>query len=50
MESFGYYVFVLVAVIVGIIVFKKVATCLVKAIVLLLLLAALAGVYYFCFT
>lgn len=39
----------LVAVIVGIIVFKKVATCLLKTLVLLILVAALAAVYYFCF-
>ena len=49
MENFGYYVFVLVAGIVGIIVLKKVATCLLKTLVLLILVAALVAVYYFCF-
>ena len=45
MDSIGYYVFVLMAVVVGFLVVKKVASCLIKTAVMLLLVTALAVVY-----
>lgn len=47
MEDFGYYVFALVVLIVGFLIIKKVATCLIKAIVGIVVLALLAGVYLY---
>lgn len=46
MEDFGYYVFALVVLIVGFLVVKKVATCLIKAVVSFIVLAVLAGIYW----
>ncbi len=50
MEKFYYYIFVLVAIIVGFLVFKKVATCLIKTIITIAIVAVLAAIYwlYFC--
>lgn len=45
-NSFVYYVFVLIAIVVGFLVVKKVASCLVKSIVLVLLVAALFFLYF----
>lgn len=45
--SFSYYIFCIVAVIVGLFVVKKIAGCVIKAIVLLAIIAALAAIYYF---
>jgi hypothetical protein len=49
MESIGYYIFLLAAVMIGFIVVKKVASCLIKTAVMFLLVAALAAVYYLYF-
>lgn len=46
MEDFGYYVFALVVLIVGFMIVKKVATCMIKAIVGIIVLAILAGIYW----
>ncbi len=46
MEDFGYYVFALVVLIVGFLVVKKVATCMIKAVVGFIVLAVLAGIYW----
>lgn len=46
MDDFGYYIFALVVLVVGFLVVKKVATCLVKTIIGILVLAILAGIYW----
>ncbi len=46
MENFGYYVFALVVLIVGFMIVKKVATCMIKAVVGVIVLAVLAAVYW----
>ena len=42
----GYYIFVLVAVIVAFLVIKKVASCLIKSAILIAMVVALAAIYY----
>lgn len=46
MDDFGYYIFALVVLVVGFLIVKKVATCLVKTIVGILVLAILAAIYW----
>ncbi len=46
MDDFGYYIFALVVLVVGVLIVKKVATCLVKTIIGILVLAILAGIYW----
>lgn len=46
MENFGYYVFALIVLIVGFMIVKKVATCMIKAVVGVIVLAVLAAVYW----
>lgn len=46
MGNIGYYIFALVVLIVGFLVVKKVATCLIKTIVTIVVLAVLAGIYW----
>ncbi|WP_418327223.1 sulfate transporter [Segatella hominis] len=46
MDDFGYYIFALVVLVVGFLIVKKVATCLVKTIIGMLVLAILAGIYW----
>ena len=46
MGNIGYYVFALVAIMVAFIVVKKVASCMIKTVVLLVLILALAAIYY----
>lgn len=46
MDDFGYYILALVVLVVGFLIVKKVATCLVKTIVGILVLAILAGIYW----
>lgn len=46
MGDFGYYIFALVVLIVGFLVVKKVATCLIKTVVTVIVLAFLAGIYW----
>mgnify|MGYP006960341316 FL=1 len=46
MGDFGYYIFALVVLIVGFLVVKKVATCLIKTVVIVIVLAILAGIYW----
>lgn len=46
MDDFGYYIFALVVLVVGFLIVKKVATCLVKTIIVILVLAILAGIYW----
>lgn len=49
MNQIGYYIFVLVAVIVAFIVVKKVASCMIKSVILLAMVAALAAIYWLYF-
>ena len=46
MENVGYYIFVLVAIIVAFLVIKKVASCLIKSAILIAMVVALAAIYY----
>jgi hypothetical protein len=46
MDDFGYYIFALIVLVVGFLIVKKVATCLVKTIIGILVLAILAGIYW----
>lgn len=46
MGDFGYYIFALVVLIVGFLVVKKVAICLIKTVVTVIVLAILAGIYW----
>ena len=46
MENIGIYIFILVAIIVAFLIIKKVTTCLVKSIVLIVLVAVLGYVYW----
>lgn len=46
MGDFGYYIFALVVLIVGFLVVKKVATCLIKTVVTVIVFAILAGIYW----
>ena len=46
MANIGYYLFLLAAIIVGFLIVKRVATCLVKSVVLIALAVVLAVVYY----
>lgn len=46
MDNFGYYVAGLILLIVGFLVMKKVASCMIKTVVTLVLVAALVAVYY----
>ena len=45
MNHFEYYVFALIVLIVGFLIVKKVATCLFKTVVTVIVLAILAGIY-----
>ena len=47
MENISYYLFVLAVIIVGVAIIKKVASCMIKTAVFIVILAVLAYVYYF---
>jgi hypothetical protein len=49
MGNIGYYIFVLVALMVAFLVVKKVASCMIKTVVLLAMVIALAAIYYLYF-
>lgn len=49
MENFSYYIFCIVALIVGVFIVKKVAGCLIRTILFAVVIAALAAVYYLYF-
>lgn len=46
MDNFGYYVAGLILLIVGFLVMKKVASCMIKTVVTMVLVVALVAVYY----
>lgn len=45
-NNFGYYVFCLVAIIVGLFVMKKITGCIVRTVILAIVVAALAAAYF----
>lgn len=49
MGNIGYYIFVLVAIIVAFLVVKKVASCMIKSAILIALVVFLAAIYYLYF-
>lgn len=49
MENFSYYIFCIIALIVGVFIIKKVAGCLIKTIIFAVIIAALAIIYYMYF-
>ncbi len=46
MTNIGYYIFVLIAIIVGFLVIKRVASCLIKSAILIVMVVVLAAIYY----
>lgn len=46
MDNAGYYIFLLVAVIVAFLVIKRVASCIIKSAILIAMVVALAAIYY----
>lgn len=49
MENLSYYIFCIVALIVGVFIIKKVAGCLIRTVIFAVIVAALAVVYYLYF-
>ncbi len=49
MENFGYYIFALIVLIVGFLIVKKVATCLIKTVITVIILAILGIAYWLYF-
>lgn len=49
MENFAYYIFCLIALIMAILIFKKVAGCLIKSIIFAVILAVLVALYFMYF-
>lgn len=49
MDNFAYYIFCIVAIIVAVLVLKKVAGCLIKTVIFVAIVAALAAVYFLYF-
>ncbi len=47
MSNVGYYIFALAVLIIGVALIKKIASCMVKTVIFILLLAALAYIYFF---
>jgi len=50
MGNISYYIFVLAALIVAFLVVKKVTSCMIKTVVLLAMVVALAAIYFLYFT
>lgn len=46
MDSLGYYIFCIIAVIIGFLIIKKITGCLIKTLIALVVAALLAAVYY----
>jgi hypothetical protein len=49
-HNFGYFIFILIAIVVGIITVKKVTGCLIKAVIGVALVAILALLYFLYFS
>lgn len=45
-SNFGYYIFIIVAIIVSFLVFKKVTGCIIKFVLTAIIVMVLAAVYY----
>ncbi|MEE1384432.1 MAG: hypothetical protein U0K29_00100 [Prevotella sp.] len=45
-SNFGYYIFIIVAIIVGFLVFKKVTGCIIKLVLTAIVVSVLAAIYY----
>ena len=50
MENFGYYIFCIIAFVVAFLLVKKVAGCMIKTVIMAIVIALLAAIYYFCFS
>ena len=48
-SQFGYYIFCILAFMVAFLLVKKIAGCMIKTVVMAVLLAILAGIYYMYF-
>ena len=46
MDNIGYYIFILVAIIVAFLIIKKVASCLIRPVVAIVLVAVLGYIYW----
>ncbi len=46
MENIGYYLFMLAAIVVAFLIVKRVVSCLVRSVVLIVLVAVLGYIYY----
>lgn len=49
MENFGYYIFCIVAFIVGFLLLKKITGCLIKTVLMAVIVAVLAIIYFLYF-
>lgn len=45
-SNFGYYVFIIVAIIFGFLIFKKITVCIIKLVLTAIVVIALAAIYY----
>ena len=48
-SQFGYYIFCIIAFIIAFLFLKKIAGCLIKTVIMAIVVAVLAGIYYMCF-
>ncbi len=48
-SQFGYYIFCIIAFIMTFLLLKKIACCLIKTVIMAIVLAVLAGIYYMYF-
>ena len=46
MQNLGYYIFILVAIVVAFLIIKKVASCMIRSVVAVVLVAVLAYIYW----
>ena len=49
MENFGYYVFCIIAFLVAVLLVKKIAGCMIKTVIMAVVVAVLAAVYFLFF-
>ena len=49
MENFGFYVFCIIAFLVAFLSVKKIAGCMIKTVIMAVVVAVLAAVYFLCF-
>ena len=46
MEQIGYYIFCIIAIVIGFLIFKKITGCLIKTVIAFLIAVVLAAVYF----